>query len=304
MESITADEGDRMRLLLAFDGSECAETAAAWLARFAFSPEDEIVVLYVVSDLPYEDDYKAQIQHAIKRVAPRILETAVELLKPIRAKILTAEREGYPDAAILDIANVSKVDMIVMGARGLGKVKSFFLGSTSRNVANTSPVSVLITRPVPGTEPERMHILLAADGSPSSQKAAQLLAALPFPDTAEITVLNVVWSSVSDLPERYSIEISDALKQTVAMARAEEMARADRIIRDARSILGRRYRSVSEKREGGDPAQEILRAAEETRADLIAVGSRGLRGMKSLLGSVSRRVLGHAACPVLIGKAE
>lgn len=293
-----------MRLLLAFEGSECAETAAVWLTRFAFSPQDEIVVLYVVSDLPYEDDYKSQIQHAIRRVAPRILTSAAELLKPLKAKIVTTEREGYPDTAITDTAGTQNVDLLVMGARGLGNVKSFFLGSTSRNVANTSPVSVLITRPLPGEGADRMRILFAADGSPSSLKAAQLLTALPFPQTTDITIINVVRPYVSDLPERYSMDISDSLRQSVAMARASEMARTDRIIQDARTILARRFQSVSEKREGGDPAQKIIRAAGETGAALIAVGSRGLRGIKSLLGSVSRRVLGHAGCPVLIGRAE
>ncbi|MEM2491290.1 MAG: universal stress protein [Candidatus Bathyarchaeia archaeon] len=45
----------------------------------------------------------------------------------------------------------------------------------------------------------------------------------------------------------------------------------------------------------------MLRAAEEEKVDLIAIGSRGLSGVKAfLLGSVSDKVSHHAKCPVLI----
>lgn len=51
----------------------------------------------------------------------------------------------------------------------------------------------------------------------------------------------------------------------------------------------------------GDPAAEILKAADETRADLIIIGSRGLGRIGGLiLGSVSERVLHGAHRPVLV----
>ena len=51
----------------------------------------------------------------------------------------------------------------------------------------------------------------------------------------------------------------------------------------------------------GHPAERILKYAEEAGVDLIAMGSHGLSGVLSvLMGSVSRKVLDHAKCPVLI----
>ena len=51
----------------------------------------------------------------------------------------------------------------------------------------------------------------------------------------------------------------------------------------------------------GDPAEVILRVANEQQADLIVVGSRGLTGIKRfLLGSVSNKVSHHAPCSVMI----
>ena len=51
----------------------------------------------------------------------------------------------------------------------------------------------------------------------------------------------------------------------------------------------------------GDPADAILDVAEETEADLIIVGNKGMTGAKRfLLGSVPNKVSHHAPCSVLI----
>jgi nucleotide-binding universal stress UspA family protein len=53
----------------------------------------------------------------------------------------------------------------------------------------------------------------------------------------------------------------------------------------------------------GYPATVIQEEAEEQRADLIVIGTRGLSGLKHLLlGSVAERVVQKAPCPVLTVK--
>lgn len=53
----------------------------------------------------------------------------------------------------------------------------------------------------------------------------------------------------------------------------------------------------------GDPAEEILRYADEIGAGLIAMGSHGQTGiLRLMMGSVSRKVADHAKCPVLIAR--
>lgn len=53
----------------------------------------------------------------------------------------------------------------------------------------------------------------------------------------------------------------------------------------------------------GDPAEEIIRLANIYHADLIAIGSRGLTGVKRILqGSVSSQVVEEANCSVLVVK--
>jgi len=83
----------------------------------------------------------------------------------------------------------------------------------------------------------------------------------------------------------------------------------ERSKRQVRAFLDERARSLRD--EGvevgdahlglGDPDKEIVKFAEDAHADLIVLGSRGLRRLRrALLGSVSDSVLRHAHCPVLV----
>ncbi len=52
----------------------------------------------------------------------------------------------------------------------------------------------------------------------------------------------------------------------------------------------------------GDPADVIISTADEVGADLIVVGSKGLRGTRRILGSVPNTVAHKAGCHVLIAR--
>lgn len=291
-----------MKLLFATDGSKCSEEAAAFLTRFHFSPKDEIVVLYVVSDIPYADDYHAQIRHAIKRVAPKILRVSVDILKGLEARISPMEEEGLPDTSIIKVAADLGANLIVMGARGLKGVKSLLLGSVTRSVAINSPIPILVTRPAGWGVSEKMKVLFATDGSRSSIATADLLSSMPFPQNTELAIINVAWPAASEIPERFVMEIDEKIKSDIALARTFEIKESQRVIELAKSHLSTTFANISEISGGGDPSTEILAKAEDLKVDLIALGSRGIKGIKGMLGSVSRRVLGGAVCPVLVGK--
>lgn len=62
-----------------------------------------------------------------------------------------------------------------------------------------------------------------------------------------------------------------------------------------------RYPGVTGKIVTGEPVAEIVKFAESLGADLIVISTHGTKGMESiLLGSVARRVVKHAHCPVLV----
>ncbi len=292
-----------MKLLLAVDGSECSERAARFLTRFDFSPRDEIIILHSISEIPYDDDSYANIRRHMKRVAPHILQSAANILGPVRANIVRQEVEGYPDSTIIEEAENAHAELIVMGTRGITGIKSMFIGSSTRAVAINSRIPVLVTR-LPQWKPsEKMRVLLATEGSPSAVAAADLLTSMPLRDDTEIMITTVVKKALSDIPKQFAAEINETIKDDVAKIENNEYEHARKITGQAAACLNKRFARTEEKIGAGDPSMEILKAAEQYRADIVAVGGRGLKGMKGMMGSVSRRVLGHAQCPVLIGKA-
>lgn len=292
-----------MNILLATDGSECSDVATQFLTRFKLAPEDRIIISHVVSEVPYEDEYHAQIKRVIRRVAPKILGNASDILKGVKANVSVAEIEGYPDSTIVESAVASGADLIVMGARGVKGVKFFILGSVTRAVVNNSPKPVLVVKRTEWSTPRNMRILFATDGSESAVATAKLLVAMPFYEDFEVTLLNVQQSDYYNIPERFVMEIDDRIKQSVAVRRKEEYAESQKILEEAKSCLTGKYENLQAFTKFGDPLYEILSTAEQVKADIIAIGCRGLKGVKGILGSASRDIIIHAKSSVLVGKA-
>lgn len=139
-----------------------------------------------------------------------------------------------------------------------------------------------------------MNILLAVDGSDHSYEATQALAHLPPAD--KLVMLHVL-----DVPNpAYPMlvpEVAQDLYATVERAMREE---GRRVLEQAEAFLPPRTGPADKRLEIGSPAEVILTVADVERAHLIVLGTRGLGPIKELLlGSVSHRVLAHAACPVL-----
>lgn len=291
-----------MKILLATDGSEYSETAAKFLTLLNLSPEDVVTLFHVVSEIPYEDEYSKQILHAIRRVSPKILSCCEDALRPLPVRIIREEGEGVPEIEIAKKADDCDADLIAMGARGVKGISSLFLGSVTRAVSALSSRPILITKPTNKVTGEGIKVLFCADGSSSARKTADILALLPFPEKTELTILTMTWSAFGDIPDRFALEVNDTMKNSLTRIRTREAKAAEKIIDSVQTQLSRRFPIIYPAVKGGDPAQVILKHAEEIQADLIAIGSRGLKGIKGMLGSVSRRVLGGARCSVLIGK--
>lgn len=136
------------------------------------------------------------------------------------------------------------------------------------------------------------RILATHDGSKASDKAVQTAIALAQQFRATLTVISVI-------PELYLTEL-------VEMDRVRIL---DTLTADAKKTLEK----IKAKATGvpslktvikyGRPAEEILAAAARVKADLIVTGSHGRHGAeKFFLGSVSSKVVDHAACSVFVVK--
>ncbi len=128
-------------------------------------------------------------------------------------------------------------------------------------------------------------VLVASDGSLPSTAAVVTAAHWPWP--AGTRMFGIV---AEPLPVDGRAQLRAAAAQVAEDARAA-----------AARTLKRRWPDVRVSRAPGDPAAVIIREARRTRADVIVMGWRGHGVMRRLLmGSVSRGVVRHANCSVLV----
>jgi nucleotide-binding universal stress UspA family protein len=136
-------------ILLAVDGSEHAMKAAhvaSSLANAMSSQTLRIVVAYDTIPVHIGDPYMQNALNARISETEEILQRAVQVVWAVSAQIYTEMIEGNPAETIIEVARNRNTDVIIMGARGLGKLAGLPLGSTSQKVLSLAPCPVLIVR--------------------------------------------------------------------------------------------------------------------------------------------------------------
>jgi len=134
------------------------------------------------------------------------------------------------------------------------------------------------------------NVVIAVDGSECSHKALTCAKSIAERFEANLWLVHA-FSNPADFLGYTDYEKLFARRKTAAQA----------VLDDARQKLGRTSLVVNEDLPEGPEAESILRAAEKSKADLIVMGTRGLGALKGLLvGSVSRKVIHYASCPVMV----
>jgi nucleotide-binding universal stress UspA family protein len=154
----------------------------------------------------------------------------------------------------------------------------------------------------PRNTPGPLKVLYATDGSDHAKALGNTLSSLPFPDGSELIVLHVLTTAFEDIPERFAIEINERMKNIVADTREKELKTSQEILEQAVQDAGGSFAKTEKITKFGDPATEILNVADTTGPDIIAIGTSGMRGIKGMIGSVSRYIVNHSRCSLLIAR--
>ena len=254
---------------------------------------------------PYSGDaYYAALMQIGEELAPRIIDATAGLLEGLRPNVSTVVTTGHPAGAIMHVAAQSCSDMIVMGNRGMKAIGSLLLGSVTRAVAINSARSVLVVKPPQGKPDGPLKVLFATDGSDCARETERVLSLIPFHPDTSVTAVYVSLLAYMDIPDRFCAGLDERLKKiTAGMKEAET--------KDGGTSSGTGPNAVAgEVPERGGACQKRrpvgadTSGSGETRADVIALGSRGMRGVSGMLGSVARNILSHADCSVLICKLK
>jgi nucleotide-binding universal stress UspA family protein len=146
------------RILVAIDGSEPSFHALDYANEFAQKWNAELLILSVVPKVYYavyplesnaidygHIDY-GKWENELEKIHKNILLKAEEKMKDFTGiKFKTILKFGRPHEKILEEADSQKVDLIIMGSRGLGGVIGI-LGSTSHRVTDKCKTPILITK--------------------------------------------------------------------------------------------------------------------------------------------------------------
>ena len=149
------------KILVASEASAASNRALKMAVQFAIQNDAELLIVNVIRDMqiPFEikeipelefnkfEAFNDAREEVMRKIAEKILRNAREVAEKAGAKkVKTAIGTGDPATAILGFAKRRKADMIVVGTRGLGKLKGTVLGSVSRKIAYNAEVSCLIVR--------------------------------------------------------------------------------------------------------------------------------------------------------------
>jgi len=298
-----------VKILLAVDGSRYSEAAVDLVGALRIRRKADATILTVIPEhvflgghnlvdlLERFDSLKAQVRKAEDERASELLAKLSKSLGTRGLKVETLLHRGSPADEIIKTCRSIPADLVLVGFKGTSDTPEFLLGSVAHKVIKYAPCSVLVVK----RETKAINrVLVPLDGSKHSDETVQFLLRIPLPPHTEVLVMMVVQSFAAAFIKAYTLDLERDRQIITELQKAEEEA-AERLLAEA----GRQFRNggyrVSAILARGEPSREILREAAQRNVDLIALGAKGLTGVRSfLLGSVAQRIARYAKPSVLI----
>ena len=304
-----------MKILIAYDGSECAGSALDDLNRAGLPSTAEALVLTVADvflpppineeiDNTFPMYVPAGVRRAHERAERKLREAelmATEAAAQIRKSFpkWQVRHEALADSpawALIRNADHWMPDLVVMGAKGHSVLGGrLILGSVSQRVLYEARCSVRIARNRQRKDNSPLKLLAGVDNSLPSSAAVEVVCRRKWPAGTQVRLLAVVDTVMAVTPDSSDplavkwLEVGDEGNwDQVREIFAPEVAKLSAAGLDAAVMIRR-----------GNPSNELVEEAEGWGADCIFVGAKGIRGAdRLLLGSVSSAVAARAHCSV------
>jgi nucleotide-binding universal stress UspA family protein len=303
-----------MKVLIAYDGSPCADSAINDLAS-AGLPENTQAMVLTVADVwphmpgmyreamvPGPSELSMSVMDTARRMAEQSQKEADGLARDAADRVAKAfpswgvSAQSVPDSpahGIIVQAGQWKADLIVVGSHGRGALGRMFFGSVSQKVVKYAPCSVRVARCPEHRQAGPLRIMIGMDTSDDSAAAISAVAQRHWPrqtvvhlvtalDVRLATALPAIELPVVDLT--LSEDPQDWLEHAQQQA-AEELRAAGL--------------AVTTLVKEGDPKHVLLEEAEAWHADSLFLGAKGTtRIERFILGSVSAALTARAHCSV------
>ncbi|CDN13058.1 MAG: universal stress protein [Richelia sp.] len=276
-------------ILLAVSGLGHAEEMLKMMAEIPSIKKAKVSVLHVVSK-----QNSSELMTAKWKEGGKILAQAIQYLNLDPANVSSILREGDPKQIVCQVADEIEADLMIMGSRGLKRLKSILGNSVSQYVFQLSSLPMLLVKD--DIYVKRINrVMVAIDKSDAAKNSLNL--ALFF--LRDIKGGELILSHVSP-------DLSGKTGE-IAGSKSEEDPIFANAIAEAKK-QGVQYRCIASK---GKPGEEICRLADSNNVDLLLLGSpdrrpsiaKSLVDIDRLIGaSLSDYVRVNATCPVLLAR--
>ncbi|MBI4003012.1 MAG: universal stress protein [Nitrospira defluvii] len=283
-----------MRVLIALDWSEQA-FAAVREVSYLYDLQEVVLVHGIdlgmfqyplVADMSNMQGYD-DFRKAMEKAGQQLLDHTTTLLPSESLSITRVCEFAKPASLILDKARDTGAELIVIGARGRGRVGEFVLGSVSHRVALHANCSTLIVKEREGPV---NRVVVAIEGQEDGARIKAWLLAHPFKNPVDLTIVSVV----RPIPATDPFSLFPLQDWTdMAVRSAEDLVKGL-----AASLMNHRY-TVGTQVTVGEPTDILTERAGS--ADLFIIGSHGRKRLERfLLGSISHALMHRVPCPILI----
>ena len=144
------------KILVATDASAASSRAVSFAAQLSELHDAELLILNVIRDMQLPAELKSAPEFEafndarddlMRQVAEKILAAARKTARKGGAKnVQTAIGSGDPATSVAGFAKRRNIDLIVVGTRGLSKIKAASMGSVSRKLLDLTDVNCLVIR--------------------------------------------------------------------------------------------------------------------------------------------------------------
>ena len=312
---------ERMKILIAYDGSECADAALEDLKSAGLPKKADVLVMTMADvflpppiDEAIDNTFPMYVPTGVKRAHERA-ELKVKEAEAMAKRASEQIKKSFPDWqvrhealadspawAIIRTADEWKPDLVVVGAQGHSVLGGrLILGSISQRVLYEANCSVRVARGRHRDGDSPLRLLIGVDNSLYSNAAVDAVCRRQWPTGTEVRLLAVVDTVMAITPDPSQpselkwIEVGDEDNWDEIRQIFEPSADRLRSAGLDAAVMIRR----------GNPTNQLLDEGESWGADCIFLGPKGTRGIdRLLLGSVSSAVSARANCSVEVVKPK
>ena len=271
-----------MKILICSDGSEQADRAIRLGTSIAAGTGAEVTLFGIIE----ASGKSSQILDSLQRWQVVLVD------KKILAEVVT--KPGEPIAEIVKRTQAAKYDLVIVGAvrketRGL-----FWMSSKAYKIIKE------VAPPVLSVAGERTAIkrALICSGGKYSDNAVRLTGQLAGALGASVTLLHV-------MPEPPAIYAGLPLMAETADRLLDSSSELGLTLRKEKDFLVAAGLSTEVHLRQGPVLAEILREISTGNYDLVVTGSALSRSLRTyVLGDISREIVNHSDCPVLVVRSE